>query len=38
MEVGVTFVATFQVLTFPILIIFVQAEANQNQKQVTVNW
>ena len=34
---GVTFVATFQVRTFLTLIIFEQAETNQNQKQITVN-
>ena len=37
MDVGVTFVVTFEVRTFFILMIFVQADTNHNQKQITVN-
>jgi hypothetical protein len=37
MDGGVLFVDTFQVRTFIIQFIFVQAETNHNQKQMTVN-
>ena len=37
MDGGVTFVTNVQVGTFLIPIIFVQAETNHNQKQITVN-